>query len=131
VENNPNFAFRIVAEFQNTATGSGTNFFVPAQTTYGTGGTIRFDMVTISGTIISSSSPPANPAVLSAATWNTNGFIQFLLTGSAGSNYVVLGSPDLSIPSWTPLLTNAAPFTFVDSNSPTLLQKFYRAVTAQ
>jgi endonuclease/exonuclease/phosphatase family metal-dependent hydrolase len=50
-ENNPAFGFRIVTEFQNTATGSGLAGYVPSATgsTYGTGGTLRFDMVIVSG----------------------------------------------------------------------------------
>ena len=51
VDNNPNFAFRIVTEWQSTAIGSGTAGFVAANSSssYGTSGTLRFDMVTISG----------------------------------------------------------------------------------
>lgn len=51
VENNPAFGFRIVTEFQNTATGAGLAGYVPANTgsTYGAGGTLRFDLVVVSG----------------------------------------------------------------------------------
>jgi endonuclease/exonuclease/phosphatase family metal-dependent hydrolase len=51
VENNPVFGFRIVTEFQNTATGAGLGGYVTANagSTYGTGGTLRFDLVMISG----------------------------------------------------------------------------------
>jgi len=50
-ENNPAFAFRIVTEFQNTALGSGAAGYVPANagSSYGTGGTLRFDLVMVSG----------------------------------------------------------------------------------
>jgi hypothetical protein len=49
--NNPNFAFRIVAEFESTATGSGLDQYVGTATgsAYAIGGTWRFDMVTVSG----------------------------------------------------------------------------------
>src|SRR5205814_9951291 len=48
VDNNPNFAFRIVAEFESTAIGSANvNYIGTSGGTYSTGGTIRFDMVTV------------------------------------------------------------------------------------
>jgi hypothetical protein len=52
VTNNPWFAFRIVSEFESTAVGSGAETYVATKdgSTYGTGGTIHFDMVTVSGT---------------------------------------------------------------------------------
>jgi endonuclease/exonuclease/phosphatase family metal-dependent hydrolase len=52
VNDNPNFAFRIVAEFQSTATGSGSTNYIGAGGTYAPGGSVRFDMVTMSGTLI-------------------------------------------------------------------------------
>jgi endonuclease/exonuclease/phosphatase family metal-dependent hydrolase len=59
VNNNPNFAFRIVTEFQSTATGSGSAAYVGATGTYATTGTLRFDMVTVSGGTIAPAIPPA------------------------------------------------------------------------
>ncbi|HYG35788.1 MAG TPA: hypothetical protein VEC99_13440, partial [Clostridia bacterium] len=60
VENNPNFAFRIVSEFESTALGYGTEGYVTTYPTnnYSRSGTIRLDMVTVSGTKI----PGANTA---------------------------------------------------------------------
>lgn len=51
VNDNSNFALRILAEFEDTATGAGTAGYVAAAGTgsYGTGGTIRYDLMTISG----------------------------------------------------------------------------------
>lgn len=51
VEDNPNFAFRLVAEFESTATGAGADSYAAAQSgsSYGTGGTLRYDLLTISG----------------------------------------------------------------------------------
>ncbi len=48
---NPNFAVRIVSEFQSTATGAGAAEYVATQagSTYGSGGTLWLDMVTFSG----------------------------------------------------------------------------------
>lgn len=49
VANNPNFAVRIVAEYQSTATGSGTADYVGTSGTYAPSGNVRYDMVTIYG----------------------------------------------------------------------------------
>lgn len=53
VSNNPNFAFRILTEWENTATGSGAAAYVPSNpsSTYNTDAVIRFDMITILGSI--------------------------------------------------------------------------------
>ena len=57
--NNPSFAFRLVTEFESTAIG-GTNAYVATKTgsTYGTSGTIRFDLVSVSGTPIPGANTP-------------------------------------------------------------------------
>jgi hypothetical protein len=54
VENNPNFGVRIVSAFESTATGGGAVSYVATapDVTYATIGTWRFDMVTVSGTLI-------------------------------------------------------------------------------
>ena len=70
--------------------------------------------------------PPALPAVLSAPTFNDSRF-QMLVTGSAGSNYVMQISTDLATADWIPLFTNVSPFLFTDLNL-TAPQKFYRAI---
>jgi hypothetical protein len=51
VDNNPLFAFRIVSEFEATATGSGTNAYVANRVTanYGTAGTFWLDLVIVTG----------------------------------------------------------------------------------
>ncbi|MBA4149999.1 MAG: hypothetical protein H0X66_17950 [Verrucomicrobia bacterium] len=51
VANNANFGFRLVSEFEFTATGSGVEAYVGNRpgANYGTGGTIWLDMVTVSG----------------------------------------------------------------------------------
>jgi hypothetical protein len=60
VNDNPNFAFRIVAEFENTATGSGAAGYAADGTgSYSGGsGTIRYDLVTISGVPATGNSLP-------------------------------------------------------------------------
>lgn len=123
VSNNSNFVFRIVAEFQSTATGSGSAAYVAAGTTYATSGTSRFDMVTVSGTAILADAP----AVLTVPAL-AGGQFGFTVTGSAGLNYVVQSSTNLNSTDWLPVFTNAAPFPFGDTNV-SAPQKFYRAVS--
>jgi endonuclease/exonuclease/phosphatase family metal-dependent hydrolase len=124
--NNSNFAFRIVAEFESSAANTLNSNYVAAGTSYGTGGTIRFDRVTISGAQISSNVSPA-PASLSAPVYNAGQF-RFSLQGSSGSNYVVQISTNLGKSNWISLTTNSAPFSVVDTNAGVFLQRFYRAV---
>jgi hypothetical protein len=51
VNNNSNFGFRFVSEFESTATGAGTNAYIANRTNsaYGVNGTLWFDMVTVMG----------------------------------------------------------------------------------
>src|SRR5439155_11153983 len=67
VNNNASFRFRIVSEFESSATGSGLNGYV---TPYSTntydpnGGTVRFDYVTVFGTLIPGGNTP--PTIISS-----------------------------------------------------------------
>jgi endonuclease/exonuclease/phosphatase family metal-dependent hydrolase len=125
VNNNSNFVFRIVSEFQSTATGSGSATYIAAGagSTYAGGGTTRFDMVTVSGTAILTGAP----AVLNA-TALTGGQFSFTVSGTAGLNYTVQSSTNLAATNWVPILTRNAPFLFGDTNI-SAPQKFYRAVS--
>jgi hypothetical protein len=60
VANAPAFGFRIVDEWESAVTGSGVAAYVATKTgsTYGTSGTWRFDMVTVSGTVILGANTP-------------------------------------------------------------------------
>jgi endonuclease/exonuclease/phosphatase family metal-dependent hydrolase len=129
MNNNPNFTFRIVAEFESSAANTGNSNYVGAAGTYGTSGTVRFDMVTVIGTTIAASNPPPVAAILSAIALNADQF-QFTVTGSAGSNYVVQASTNLTGSNWVPLRTNSSPFSFVETNLSFFPQRFYRAVAA-
>ncbi len=126
VNNNSNFAFRIVAEFESTATnGPPGGSYLAANapsSTYATSGTTRFDMVTVSGT----SFITAIAASLAPVTF-VNGQFTFSITGSVGANYIVQTSNNLTPANWIPVFTNGSPFNFTEavSNAP---QKFYRAV---
>jgi hypothetical protein len=128
VNNNSNFVFRIVAEFESTAIGNANASYVAAGTSYATTGTTRFDLVTVSGTVIITNSTPASPAMLSATIF-TPGQFQMLVTGATGVNYIVQISTNLTTTNWVSLLTNASPFTFADTNL-NAAQKFYRAVSS-
>jgi nucleoid-associated protein YgaU len=126
VDNNPNFAFRIVTEWESTAIGSANNKYVAANSgsTYATTGTVRYDMVTVSGGAI-----PATPPSMGFAgvAFGTNGF-QFSLNGTNATHGVIEYSVNLS--NWFSLGTNSLPFTFTETNF-TAPQKFYRARVAQ
>ena len=123
VSNNTNFAFRFVAEFESTAIGTANANYVAAGTSYGTAGTMRYDMVTVSGTAILAGSPAVlNLPVISG------GQFGFTVSGSAGLNYVVQTSTNLTATNWIPIFTNIAPFPFGDTNI-SAPQKFYRAVS--
>ncbi len=112
VDNNPNFAFRVLAEFESTAIGQGTpSNYVGSSGTYGSAGTLRFDFVVVSGEPLP---PPATNAVL-ATTLLPERDVRLEVTGSPGASYVLERSSSLGLP-WTPLVTNAAPFSFVYTN---------------
>jgi hypothetical protein len=128
VNDNPNFGFRIVAEFESTAITNANAQYVGAAGSYAPGGTVRFDMITISGTLIPLPGPAA-PAILSAPVYNSIQF-QFMVTGTPGSNYVVQAATDLTAPNWSSLKTNTAPFTFADTNANSYPKRLYRAVAS-
>ncbi|MFM2295938.1 MAG: hypothetical protein RLZZ350_2351 [Verrucomicrobiota bacterium] len=126
--NNVNFAVRLVTEFESTAIGSATASYVGAGTTYGTGGTMRFDLVTISGSALAATNPPASVPQLTAPTFSSNQF-SFTVTGTATTNYAVQASTNLAVTnSWTALVTNSAPFTYTQSNATSFPLRFFRAM---
>jgi len=91
VNNNPNFAFQIVAEFESTATGAGGANYVAANSgsTYGTAGTVRFDMVTVSGSAIPSVTAPGITAqpITQAVNQGANATFTVQATGTAPLSY--------------------------------------------
>jgi len=125
VNNNSNFVFRIVAEFQSTATGSNSAAYVAAGSgsTYASTGTTRFDMVSVSGISYTAVAAPALTSIVF-----TNGQFSFTVSGSSGANYLVQISTNLAVPNWIPALTNVAPFLFTDADV-SAPQKFYRAIS--
>jgi hypothetical protein len=74
VKDNARFGFRIVAEWENTASGSGTNAYVATKpgSNYSTAGTVRFEMVTVSGTAIAGANTPPSISTVSNQTIRVN-----------------------------------------------------------
>ena len=69
VNNNPNFAFRIVSEFEQSAIGSGANDYVTvSNSTYSPSANVRFDYVTIFGTLIPGGNTPPYISAISNQT---------------------------------------------------------------
>jgi hypothetical protein len=69
-----------------------------------------------------------SPLRLARPSWVGAAF-DFQLIGSAGSNYVIQTSTDLT--TWVPLLTNSASngfLNFADTNAPAFPSRFYRAI---
>ena len=65
---------------------------------------------------------------LTAPAYTTNNQFQFTVTGQVGSSYVVQASTNLATPNWLSLRTNAAPFTFVETNAALYPLRLYRAM---
>lgn len=104
VENNPNFAIRIVSEWESTAIGSANNIYTNAGTgNYGTIGSIRYDMVTIWGIL---SGAPNSPPIMSALSNLTT------RTGQATNQAFTVG--DLETPATSLVVTGIC-------NNPTLV----------
>ena len=72
-------------------------------------------------------SVPAIAPTFSLVTITNNQF-RFTVSGTAGSNYVVQATTNLAPPNWIPLITNPAPFIFIQSNANLFMQRFYRGV---
>jgi hypothetical protein len=130
VTNNASFVFRIVSEFESTATGAGSAGYVAANSgsTYaGSTGTTRFDMVTVSGVPIVTNIPPIAPSF--GVPMLSSGQLQFTVSGTVGASYIVQMTTNLG-GGWVPVLTNTAPFLLADTNLGVADQKFYRVLAA-
>jgi hypothetical protein len=73
--------------------------------------------------------PGNTPAMLTPQSNGIAGQFSFLVSGDAGSQYVVQATTDLA--NWLPVQTNYPPFTVVDTNAGACAQRFYRAVLVQ
>jgi hypothetical protein len=69
------------------------------------------------------------PILLTAALYNLmNHNFQFNVTGQAGAQYIVQATASLVPSDWSNLATNVGPFTFVDTNTNGIPQRFYRVL---
>jgi hypothetical protein len=85
-------------------------------------------LISIHGEIIITALPPPLAITADAAFGFTNGVFGFNLIGPSGSNVVIQASADLQ--TWIPLQTNllsSGLLYFSDPQSPTNVQRFYRA----
>jgi hypothetical protein len=118
VANNPNFAFRIVAEFESTAIGTTNNNYVAttSTSTYGPGtggGTVRIDMMTVLGD--AAGSVPIPLAIQSSGT-------NIVLSWS-DSAFQLESAPAATGP-WSAPLSVTSPYT----NATTGTQQYFRLV---
>jgi hypothetical protein len=108
VNNNPNFAIRIVAEWEATATGNNNSNYVGSASTYSTGGTIRFDLLGVYGNLYHA--PTLAPTTIRNILGTTLSY-----SGGAGSRFVLLKSANVAtaLSVWERAHTNyATPGTF-------------------
>ena len=70
----------------------------------------------------------ATAAASLTSTAHAAGQYALIVAGVPGYNYVVQASTNMV--NWVPVQTNAAPFTFVDTNASQFGQRFYRSVYA-
>ena len=101
VNNNTNFAFRIVSEWEATAIGNNNSNYVGTVNSYDTGGTIRFDLMSVYGNTFSATTPASTTISNIIGTTLTYG-------GGGGSQFVLLKSASVAAPlsGWTRLHTN-------------------------
>lgn len=78
---------------------------------------------------VATTNSPVLPPELRDAVW-VAGQLRFLVAGSTGTLYVVDATLDIGSAVWTPLYTNAAPYTFSDPDSGSVPRRFYRVRVA-
>ena len=108
VNNNPNFALRVVSEWESTAIGNSNPNYAGSASSYSTGGTIRFDLMSVYG------NPFSAPTLASTTISNIIG-ATLTYGGGAGSQFVLVKSANVAAPlaGWTRVRTNfATPGTF-------------------
>ena len=76
-------------------------------------------------TVVTSASAVAMHTSLAVKAPPASGQFALTVSGVSGYKYVVQVSTNLA--SWVSVLTNTAPFTFVDVNASQFSQRFYRA----
>lgn len=78
---------------------------------------------------VAAANSPALPPELRDVLW-AEGRFRFLVTGSTGVLYVIEATSNMCSAAWTPLYTNAAPYTFSDPAADSVPQRFYRGRVA-
>jgi Immunoglobulin I-set domain len=105
INNNSNFAFRIVTEFESSAIGSAETNYVPtsAASSYTAGGTIRFDLVNVFANPLAALSPIPLQIQLAGTnavlTWSNP---SFALQGAATANGAYTNIPGATSPYTNP-----------------------------
>jgi len=111
--------FRIV---NYAASGSGGTWYI-----YNVANSSAVDF-SIDGTV-NPITVPTNPPAIAPLLTNTAVFgdqFQFLLLGTASSNYVVEATTDVGSPDWAPVETNTSPFLYIETNVQTRPLRFFR-----
>ena len=123
-----------IAALQNVGPGTNVTFIVPYNTSNSGGSWYLFDVAnstaldfSITGTVAPLCGPPASAPTLTLFSV-ANQQMQFTLTGTMTSNYVIEVSTNLSTGSWSPVHTGAAPILF--SEPATNDQRYYRGKVA-
>jgi uncharacterized repeat protein (TIGR01451 family) len=68
-------------------------------------------------------SPAAAPTLVSG---RSAGQVQLQVNGQTGASYILEASTDLK--NWSPIVTNAAPFTFTDLSASSFPRRYFRAL---
>ena len=116
VANNPNFGIRVVTEFQSTATygvSANANYLGTANT-YGTGGTVTYDIVNISGDAITNHNTP--PTISSFTNTNMPDYTNITLNFTVGDAETPAGALTVSAVSLNPATVNPS-FSFGGSGA--------------
>ena len=127
-----------VGPLQDVPAGSSVTFRIANYAASGAGGTwYLYDLANntapdfalegIVASALSPSNPPAAMPTLSQPAFSGDAFT-FTLNGTPGTNYVVQFATNLANGNWTSLRTNAAPFSFTDSNPAAFSERYYRAL---
>lgn len=125
-----------IAALQNMGAGTNVTFRIVNYNGAAAGNWYLYDVASssavdfaIDGSLTPVASTPAVVAVLSNLVV-ADGVLQVDVVGTATSNYIVQATTNLPAASWTPLVTNASPFTFMDSNANSFPRRFYRVKAA-
>ena len=85
VANNTSFAYRIVAEYESTATGSGSAAYVSSDgTSYNNTGPFRIDMVTVLGSVDDGTTQPVITVQPQSQTNSVGGNVTFTVAATGG-----------------------------------------------